>query len=358
MSMEDDVIDVDSVNLDIPEAPAGSSSPSQALVPWDKLPEEDKDAANAAVEAALMTGDYSKLSNTARFAMVKLTCDRLQVDMTQSPFKWGKDQKGKLMLIPVKNLYQQLRANRNIKCEVTKQELNLELGIFLVEVVATMPDGRSDLDIGVVGIKTPQDKLLSGEALANKMMVAITKAKNRATGSLCGVGGMDDSEVASVREMQRERLFGAAESSGPRMIAPGAGVPQPQPQGLGGGEGGLKIVPPRGGFKRAAMIDEDALPVDITQLPEESPTPARPSTVPAGQATVEAQEEVAKALSNPVVARPEKAEAAAAPVVPKKSQFVRAGAAVPLGRPPKMRATSNPPEPKKPQPGPTSSGGK
>lgn len=336
-TVNSNVIDVDSVVLDITPSQASSS---QALVPFDKLPSEEQDQAFAAVELALMTGDYSRLSPQAKFAMVKRRCDILGVDMTQSPYQWGKDRNGKVMLIPVKNLYQQLRANKDIKLTVEEERLDLDLGIYYLRIKATMANLREESDISVVSLKNPDGGLKNSEAIANAMKICWTQAKNRVTGAICAVGGMDESEQQASREaMLKDRLFEPDPNPQPRMITPGPGV-EARTQGL---------VAPRGGQRPEPVSGVLGEPV-------------------AG--TVEAQEQVAATLPNAVVAKPEKMEEVKStlvsptpagpitatpgqPVAPKKSQFVKAsGAATPLGRPPKMQATQNPPAPKTPQPGP------
>jgi hypothetical protein len=73
-----------------------------------------------------------------------------------------------------------------------------------VTVRATMPDGRQDEDDGAAPIGT-----LKGEALANAMMKATTKAKNRATLSICGLAMLDVSELESLPGVD---VSGGAES--------------------------------------------------------------------------------------------------------------------------------------------------
>jgi hypothetical protein len=57
------------------------------------------------------------------------------------------------------------------------------------------PSGRCDEDIGAVSIKS-----LQGEALANALMKATTKAKRRATLSICGLSFVDESEIDSIQD--------------------------------------------------------------------------------------------------------------------------------------------------------------
>jgi hypothetical protein len=75
-----------------------------------------------------------------------------------------------------------------------------------------MPDGRTDESLGAVSLVG-----LEGEALANSLMKAETKAKRRVALSICGLGMLDETEVEAIpsgsggRESQTRRL-------GPREI--------------------------------------------------------------------------------------------------------------------------------------------
>lgn len=188
-------------------------APSQAITVSDpsmtalvsRLTQDDL----IAIDYAIMRKDYSKLSLDQKHWIVHKRCLALGVNIIHSPFVWG-DMKGKVALIPTKNLFEQLRANRGINIEILDSKLVLEKGIYFVKVRATeISSGRFDEDIGVTGVG-----ILEGEALGNAMMTAITKSKNRVTGSICGVGGVDETEVESVNrlaEVQREQ---------PRVIDP------------------------------------------------------------------------------------------------------------------------------------------
>jgi hypothetical protein len=58
--------------------------------------------------------------------------------------------------------------------------------------------GRRDEDVGAVNVAN-----LKGEALANALMKATTKAKRRATLSICGLSFLDESEIEAVKGAQR-----------------------------------------------------------------------------------------------------------------------------------------------------------
>ena len=69
--------------------------------------------------------------------------------------------------------------------------------LYVVTADARTADGRTDSGTGAVCIKG-----LAGEAKANAIMKAETKAKRRVTLSICGLGMTDESEVGSIDEAE------------------------------------------------------------------------------------------------------------------------------------------------------------
>jgi hypothetical protein len=100
---------------------------------------------------------------------------------------------GKLDLYARKDCTDQLRKIHKINITtVTHKQIG---DLFVVTAVASDPSGRSDSSTGAVSIQG-----LRGDALANAMMRAETKAKRRVTLSLCGLGMVDESEVESIAD--------------------------------------------------------------------------------------------------------------------------------------------------------------
>lgn len=64
---------------------------------------------------------------------------------------------------------------------------------MVVTARAQTIDGRDDESTGAVSIQG-----LKGEALANAIMKSETKAKRRVTLSICGLSGLDESEIDSI----------------------------------------------------------------------------------------------------------------------------------------------------------------
>jgi hypothetical protein len=103
---------------------------------------------------------------------------------------------GKLTLYATRTCTDQLRKINGVTLEVVSRHIADD--ILTVHVKATTPDGRSDEDFGSVAFPS----MLKGEARANAVMKAITKAKRRATLSICGLGWLDETEVESIPGMK------------------------------------------------------------------------------------------------------------------------------------------------------------
>lgn len=145
-----------------------------------------------AAEAALIQGDLSKLSVDERLIYYKQVCESLALNPLTKPFGYIAFRNGELKLYALKDCTEQLRARDGIS--VTKiEKMDVEGCIAFVAYGSSHKNGRSDCATGVVPTKG-----VSGEALANAVMKAETKAKRRLTLSLCGLGMLDESEVSSI----------------------------------------------------------------------------------------------------------------------------------------------------------------
>lgn len=141
-------------------------------------------------EAAIIEGDLSRLTPGERVAYYNRVCDALGLLGTTKPFGYIVLNK-KLTLYAMKGCTDQLRKIHGVS--LTINSIAIEDGICVVSVSATDTTGRTDTDIGAVPCGH-----LKGEDLANAKMRAMTKAKRRVTLSLCGLGFLDESEVASI----------------------------------------------------------------------------------------------------------------------------------------------------------------
>jgi hypothetical protein len=100
---------------------------------------------------------------------------------------------GKEVLYCTRSGTQQLNKLHKVSHLITSRETNSEAGVYIVTSKASLPDGRCTESLGAVNIAG-----LKGEAYANAIMKAETKAKRRATLDLLGLGVLDESEAESI----------------------------------------------------------------------------------------------------------------------------------------------------------------
>jgi hypothetical protein len=149
----------------------------------------------AVMETVITKGDLKDLSPKQRAEYYAMVCTSMGLNPLTKPFDFI-TLNGKLTLYATKGATDQLRGQRNVTVAIESRE---QVGdLYVVTATARTPDGRADSDIGAVNVKG-----LAGEALANAMMKATTKAKRRVTLSLCGLGWLDESEVDSIPNVQR-----------------------------------------------------------------------------------------------------------------------------------------------------------
>lgn len=154
------------------------------------------------VERTLVRGDLSALSHEERILYLRQVCASLGLNPLTGPFEYV-NLGGKLRLYARKDAADQLRKIHGVNVEVVSREVVDDC--LVVHVRATMPGAdvrpsRTDEDLGVVFLGK-----LAGENRANAIMRAITKAKRRVTLSICGLGFLDDSEVADVPKMRQQQ---------------------------------------------------------------------------------------------------------------------------------------------------------
>lgn len=147
------------------------------------------------LERVLIDGDLSALSAPQRAEYYMRVCDSVALNPLTKPFEYIK-LNGKLVLYATRACTDQLRARDNVS--ITLTERRIEEGVCMVTAEARMPNGRKDMATGAVVIEN-----LRGEARANAIMKAETKAKRRVTLSVCGLGMLDETEVSSVTGAER-----------------------------------------------------------------------------------------------------------------------------------------------------------
>ena len=145
-----------------------------------------------AIESALMDGDLSKLNPEEKLAHYQSVCETIGLNPLTQPFQYI-TLNGKLKMYALKGATDQLRKIYNINCKITKTEYMEDIYIVIVEVKDSK--GRIDEDMGFAKIAG-----LKGDMLGNAMLKAVTKAKRRATLSMCGLGMLDEEEIKSINE--------------------------------------------------------------------------------------------------------------------------------------------------------------
>lgn len=143
--------------------------------------------AGAIMEAVIVKGDLAQLSSLERAKYYRTVCESIGLNPLTKPFEYI-TLNGKLTLYARKDATDQLRRHYGVSV-VEMTDVMLE-GLTVVTVKVRDSTGRTDMAKGAVSLKG-----LQGEALANAIMKAETKAKRRATLSICGLGFFDESEV-------------------------------------------------------------------------------------------------------------------------------------------------------------------
>lgn len=146
------------------------------------------------LETVLGTGDLSKLSTAQRVEYYRRTCETIGVNPLTRPFRFM-SLNGQTVLYATRDLTDQLRQLHKVKISIVDKAIEDDL--FVVTARATLPDGRQDEDVGAVTIGH-----LRGDARANAVMKALTKAKRRVTLSICGLGFTDEAELETIQGVQ------------------------------------------------------------------------------------------------------------------------------------------------------------
>jgi len=144
------------------------------------------------LEKVVVQGDLSQLTPAERVQYYRAVCESLGLNPLTRPFDYIV-LNGRLTLYARKDATDQLRRIHGISVQIVSREFVEPLGLYVVTARATDATGRTDEAVGAVHVQG-----LKGEALANAIMKAETKAKRRVTLSLVGLGWTDESEVDSI----------------------------------------------------------------------------------------------------------------------------------------------------------------
>lgn len=147
-------------------------------------------------EKALLQGDLSELTAQERRDFYAEVVDSIGLNPMTKPLEYIY-LSGELTLYANKTAAAQLRDLHGIS--VTDLDITQADDLYTVFAHVQDQTGRTDVDAGMVAAGRK-----SGEALANARMKAITKAKRRATLSICGLGFLDETEVDDIPDSATE----------------------------------------------------------------------------------------------------------------------------------------------------------
>jgi hypothetical protein len=169
------------------------------------------DISAASIEAVLIKGDLSKLTEEQRLEYYNSVCNLVGLNPLTRPFDYLY-LSSKLTLYPNKSCAEQLRKIHGISLEIISQDLSPD-GLYTVHARAKDDKGRTDEDVGVVTF----GQMRTGEVVANMILKCVTKAKRRVTLSICGLGFLDSEGDDAPRPERRppHRLYPADDKTAP-----------------------------------------------------------------------------------------------------------------------------------------------
>jgi hypothetical protein len=155
-------------------------------------------AGTQALEAYIAAGDIERLNPDQRVSLYRAVCESLGLNPLTQPFQYLR-LSGKTVLYATKSCTEQLRNIHSVS--VVRMEKEVFGDILVVTVAVRDKTGREDIATGSVCLKG-----LGGENLSNAYMKAETKAKRRATLSICGLAVLDESETDSIAGAERRTV--------------------------------------------------------------------------------------------------------------------------------------------------------
>jgi hypothetical protein len=147
-------------------------------------------SADEIIDAVITKGNLAQLTPQERTRYYVEVCKSVGLNPLTKPFEFI-ELNQKLTLYALRSCTEQLRTIHGVSVDEMSHR-TLE-GVFIVTAKVRNKDGRTDIATGAVTVSQ-----LKGDALANAMMKAETKAKRRATLSICGLGFLDESEVETI----------------------------------------------------------------------------------------------------------------------------------------------------------------
>lgn len=164
----------------------------------------------AKIEQVVIEGDLARLTEQERLEYYGRVCASLGLNPLTKPFAYIK-LNGKLTLYALKDCTEQLARIHGISLSLSEgRELQ---GVYVVNCVASTTERQVEAS-GVVSIEG-----LRGEAMANALMRAETKASRRAVLRLVGLGMLDETETGFAGPQSVNRDTGEILDAPPRSQA-------------------------------------------------------------------------------------------------------------------------------------------
>lgn len=177
--------------------PSTAARPAkQEIVPAQPqmlAPAGDSDEMYAVVEKIAIIGDMGALRPEDRVRYYAQLCHSLGLNPLTRPFEYI-SLEGKLTLYAKRDAAEQLRVKRRVSVDRIERRLDEASSLYHVLCYGHDGTGRTDQAEGIVNVAG-----LKGEALANAYMKGETKAKRRFTLSICGLGMLDETEIADTQ---------------------------------------------------------------------------------------------------------------------------------------------------------------
>ena len=160
-----------------------------------------------AIEKVLIGGDLTPLLPEQRVEYYKAVCKSLGLNPLTGPFayilfKETENAPAKLALYAKKDAAEQLRQIHGVSVIPNTTKRHVDEDFATTELSVMNAKGRTDTATGIVYLwkkYNNQQYRLSGQRLADAIMKSETKAKRRATLSVCGLGILDEMDLESVR---------------------------------------------------------------------------------------------------------------------------------------------------------------
>jgi hypothetical protein len=163
----------------------------------------------AVLESLILNGDLSQLSPPQKVQWYQMRCEAAGLDPVTKPFDYLR-LSGKEVLYATKTCTEQLCEKRKLSTEIVDE--NFANNLYRVRARVIGPDGRHTDNIGVVSATG------GGDAMANAMMKAVTKAFRRAVLSHCGMGMLDETEIETIHGARTGSTPGALPQAPPPVI--------------------------------------------------------------------------------------------------------------------------------------------